>query len=554
MASLTVALLLVSMFYITSWSGGETLDPNSSLNANEVRYMRGVYGENEPDEYLLGTTQSNVVQMSEPMASGGTHYWGMRVWIRSGTGIETEVTGGEAVAVVMRNEEGQGIQSEEWDCPDIELSTTDSLVIRIYQERNASPPTTLVATFDTTHLGATGLDAATWTVHYHTHRAPGQNRFNWGTETYNSRVEGFTYEAYGVNVIEPEDAAETETGTYDYSFTVENTGETDDTYDLTVGSDNADFTVSTQEQVTISAGDHSDIEVQVTIEETAEVGDGALVTLTARSRNSDAEDSDGFRLTFMTFDVDRIAIEPSEETVSTGESVTYTATAYDQHGNVLGDVTEETTWSIDPGAGGRWQENVYTSEYPGTWTVTGTYDGFFDTGTLVVEEDDVPPTPGIIRDYWWLLLLGAIAAGIFIILKKRRKPFVEQAFLIYDDGLLLTHATSRLMPRMDSDVFSGMLTAIQNFVKDSFVDEMNWGLKKLEFGDHKIAIERDKTGLLILALVYTGKGSEAVLSKMSGEILEEINDTYGDVLSDWDGDMDNLRGIKDILMKHLSKR
>ncbi len=89
-------------------------------------------------------------------------------------------------------------------------------------------------------------------------------------------------------------------------------------------------------------------------------------------------------------EVDHIRISPSEATISMGDSQTYTATAYDEHGDVLGTVTGMTTWSIEQGAGGIWDENVYTSEFEGTWTVTGTYEGFVDTAMLTVVDDTVP--------------------------------------------------------------------------------------------------------------------------------------------------------------------
>ena len=79
-----------------------------------------------------------------------------------------------------------------------------------------------------------------------------------------------------------------------------------------------------------------------------------------------------------------IEIIPAEETVIAGETVTYTATAEDTHGNTW-DITAETTLSIEAGAGGAWVDNVYTSESVGDWTVTGEYDGLTDTATLHVE-------------------------------------------------------------------------------------------------------------------------------------------------------------------------
>ncbi len=71
--------------------------------------------------------------------------------------------------------------------------------------------------------------------------------------------------------------------------------------------------------------------------------------------------------------VDSIEIEPYE-TIVMGDSITYHSTVYDEFGNEIGDVTEETRWSIDEEAGGEWRENEYTSEFPGSWTVMGVYD------------------------------------------------------------------------------------------------------------------------------------------------------------------------------------
>ncbi|MBS3817285.1 MAG: hypothetical protein KGY76_06960 [Candidatus Thermoplasmatota archaeon] len=82
---------------------------------------------------------------------------------------------------------------------------------------------------------------------------------------------------------------------------------------------------------------------------------------------------------------DHIKIEPAEETVTAGQSVTYTSAAYDSYGNKIVDVTANTSWSIDAGAGGSWSDNVYTSNNAGGWTVTGTYSGLSSTASLTVK-------------------------------------------------------------------------------------------------------------------------------------------------------------------------
>ncbi|MEF8875019.1 MAG: hypothetical protein V5A88_10210, partial [Candidatus Thermoplasmatota archaeon] len=90
--------------------------------------------------------------------------------------------------------------------------------------------------------------------------------------------------------------------------------------------------------------------------------------------------------------VERIEIFPREATILAGETQEYNATAYDSEGNEF-DVTADTNWSIEDGAGGEWDGNVYTSEFAGTWIVIGTYtDGgeeLTDNATLIVEPADV---------------------------------------------------------------------------------------------------------------------------------------------------------------------
>ncbi len=88
---------------------------------------------------------------------------------------------------------------------------------------------------------------------------------------------------------------------------------------------------------------------------------------------------------------DHIEIEPEDSTVTAGETKVYSSTSFDVYGNEIGDVTEDTVWEIDEEAGGGWTDNEYTSEVPGTWTVTGTYthgEELTAETTLTVEPDE----------------------------------------------------------------------------------------------------------------------------------------------------------------------
>ncbi|MFP4186523.1 MAG: InlB B-repeat-containing protein, partial [Thermoplasmata archaeon] len=95
--------------------------------------------------------------------------------------------------------------------------------------------------------------------------------------------------------------------------------------------------------------------------------------------------SEGFEIT--PSDPHYLEVSPEETTITTEESVNYTAVAYDEYDNKIGNVTSDTNWSIEEEAGGDWdQENgTYYPGDAGNWTVTGEYEGLTQDVTLNVE-------------------------------------------------------------------------------------------------------------------------------------------------------------------------
>ncbi len=84
-------------------------------------------------------------------------------------------------------------------------------------------------------------------------------------------------------------------------------------------------------------------------------------------------------------EVDHIEISPENYNISAGDKQDFVAVAYNEFDKRIGDVTEDTIWSIDEKAGGRWDDNEFTSENAGNWNVTGYYEGLTDKTTLSVE-------------------------------------------------------------------------------------------------------------------------------------------------------------------------
>ena len=148
--------------------------------------------------------------------------------------------------------------------------------------------------------------------------------------------------------------------------------------------------------------------------------------------------------------------------------------------------------------------------------------------------------------------LGALALGVlavFVVL-RRSKVAIEEVFLVYRDGVLIYHLSRSLSQDKDEDVLSGMLTAVQEFVRDAFVYGEHRELHQLDFGEYRILLERGKN--LYLAVVYSGKGTSAVRRKVR-RVLDHVEVAYGSVLERWDGDMDKVVGARDLIREYLLK-
>lgn len=78
-----------------------------------------------------------------------------------------------------------------------------------------------------------------------------------------------------------------------------------------------------------------------------------------------------------------IQLAPSSSTITVGNSQSYTAEGFDSSNNDLGDVTAQTTFSIN--GGGSCTGNSCTAPTPGTYTVTGDDGGTEDTAQLVIQ-------------------------------------------------------------------------------------------------------------------------------------------------------------------------
>ncbi len=121
---------------------------------------------------------------------------------------------------------------------------------------------------------------------------------------------------------------------------------------------------------------------------------------------------------------------------------------------------------------------------------------------------------------------------------------VEQVFLIHpESGLLLHHVMSPQVAEQlseeakDISMVTSMLTAIQDFVRDSFRVESKAALDSIEVGDLKVWIERGPQA--VLACVIRGT-APSELRDLLRSTVETVHHHYIDILRNFSGDTDEL--------------
>jgi hypothetical protein len=155
----------------------------------------------------------------------------------------------------------------------------------------------------------------------------------------------------------------------------------------------------------------------------------------------------------------------------------------------------------------------------------------------------------------WLLMILPFILGlvVFAVYRELRYRYsVEEVFLVDNAGVLLVHLSRGESKAIDAKLVSGMLTAVQEFVRDSFrpnhdVDDariVEGALGKLEYGDFKIVIERGQ--YTFLSAVISGYDNKRLRSRIR-DVVDEFETKYSTVLADWDGDMASFEGAEKIV-------
>ncbi len=140
-----------------------------------------------------------------------------------------------------------------------------------------------------------------------------------------------------------------------------------------------------------------------------------------------------------------------------------------------------------------------------------------------------------------LMLPGAALAGlggaglVGLALYVPRRSRVEELFLMHNSGMLIRHWSRHGAASRDSDIMSGMLIVLQEFVRDTF--DRQGILDRLRFGNKQVVMARGQHA--ILAAVVIGRRLNGLPKKLQ-KAVEEFEGSHRDILPDWNGNVDLL--------------
>ena len=133
---------------------------------------------------------------------------------------------------------------------------------------------------------------------------------------------------------------------------------------------------------------------------------------------------------------------------------------------------------------------------------------------------------------------------------------VEQVFLIHrETGLALGHVTAASVATQDPSLVAGMLSAIQQFVRDSFASPRQESLDSMTVGGMEVWIEEGPHA--VLAAVIRGHAPADYRVAMK-QVLEGIEGEFGAALVNFEGDTGPFRRaetrLETLLVTHYREK
>jgi hypothetical protein len=141
---------------------------------------------------------------------------------------------------------------------------------------------------------------------------------------------------------------------------------------------------------------------------------------------------------------------------------------------------------------------------------------------------------------------GAIGAGVYVVRRAR----LEELYLMHDSGMLIRHWSRSNGVAHDSDIMSGMIIVLQEFVRDTWKTHQNEDapLDQMRFGGQRVILARGEHS--VLAAVVEGRYLNGLPKKLQ-RTVQEFERSNADRLADWNGNVDVFPAVDRIAERFL---
>lgn len=141
---------------------------------------------------------------------------------------------------------------------------------------------------------------------------------------------------------------------------------------------------------------------------------------------------------------------------------------------------------------------------------------------------------------------GAIGAGAYVV----RRAKLEELFLMHDSGMLIRHWSRAKGTGHDSDIMSGMLIVLEEFVRDTWKTHQDEDapLEQLRFGDQRVLLARGSH--TVLAAVVNGRYLNGLPLKLQ-ETVQDFELSNAAALANWNGNVDVFPKVDQIGRRFL---
>lgn len=250
------------------------------------------------------------------------------------------------------------------------------------------------------------------------------------------------------------------------------------------------------------------------------------------------------------------ALQPgSTVNVTSGQTLQFGLVVYDSGSHVIPSTTYGQVWGLSNGTGGSVTQNgTLTTGKPGLYELQVTINEFGTTASLhaSIWVRIMSATAAFsIWDAWPFMAVGIAALLGFATyeLVVRRLFSIDDVFLIGKDGRLMSHNTRRMLADRDEDILSGMLTAINSFVRDSWREE-NSHIRRFVIGGKTTVVERGEH--VFLAAVYSGR-VPGWASRDIRALVDDLETYFGKEFATWSGSPEDLQSLREVMRRFASR-